>query len=84
VTNNVNKDSIFVKQAPEFVAVFGPDGFPLTSARMQQEMDGKEEEDFCCCCCCYVCLSACLPFIALGLLQKRFIIWYSVKHLMMV
>eukprot|EP00929_Paragymnodinium_shiwhaense_P114950 TRINITY_DN83500_c0_g1_i1.p1 TRINITY_DN83500_c0_g1~~TRINITY_DN83500_c0_g1_i1.p1 ORF type:complete len:394 (-),score=136.26 TRINITY_DN83500_c0_g1_i1:436-1617(-) len=29
----------FVKQAPEFVAVFGPDGFPLTSARMQLEID---------------------------------------------
>ena len=31
--------TIFVKQAPEFVAIFGPDGFPLTSERMQQEMD---------------------------------------------
>jgi 5-methylthioribose kinase len=30
---------IFLKQAPEFVAIFGPDGFPLTSERMQQEMD---------------------------------------------
>ena len=29
--------SVFVKQAPEFVAIFGPDGLPLTSARMQQE-----------------------------------------------
>lgn len=37
----MNKDSIFVKQAPEFVAVFGPDGFPLTSKRMQQELDGQ-------------------------------------------
>lgn len=26
-------------QAPEFVAVFGPDGYPLTSERMQREMD---------------------------------------------
>jgi len=33
----------FVKQAPEFVAVFGPDGFPLTSARMQQEIDVYDE-----------------------------------------
>ena len=37
----VEEDSekcIFVKQAPEFVAIFGPDGLPLTSARMQQEI----------------------------------------------
>jgi 5-methylthioribose kinase len=26
-------------KAPEFVAIFGPDGFPLTSERMQREMD---------------------------------------------
>lgn len=31
--------TIFVKQAPEFVAIFGPDGFPLTSDRMQKEMN---------------------------------------------
>ena len=31
--------TIFLKQAPEFVAIFGPDGFPLTSERMQREMD---------------------------------------------
>jgi len=31
--------TVFVKQAPEFVAVFGPDGFPLTSERMQKEVD---------------------------------------------
>lgn len=30
---------VFLKQAPEFVAIFGPDGFPLTSERMQREMD---------------------------------------------
>jgi len=30
---------LFLKQAPEFVAIFGPDGFPLTSERMQREMD---------------------------------------------
>ncbi len=30
--------TIFVKQAPEFVAVFGPDGLPLTSERMKQEI----------------------------------------------
>mmetsp|Transcript_48929 Transcript_48929/g.72728 ORF Transcript_48929/g.72728 Transcript_48929/m.72728 type:complete len:401 (+) Transcript_48929:56-1258(+) len=35
--------SVFVKQAPEFVAIFGPDGFPLTSARMQQEYDVYNE-----------------------------------------
>lgn len=29
---------IFVKQAPDFVAVFGPDGLPLTSKRMNLEM----------------------------------------------
>ena len=29
---------IFVKQAPEFVAIFGPDGLPLSSARMKQEI----------------------------------------------
>lgn len=34
---------IFVKQAPEFVAIFGPDGFPLTSERMQKEMDIYEK-----------------------------------------
>ncbi|KAL7491003.1 hypothetical protein ACHAWT_000501 [Skeletonema menzelii] len=30
--------SVFVKQAPEYVAVFGPDGLPLTSARIQREV----------------------------------------------
>lgn len=34
-----DNQSIFLKQAPEFVAIFGPGGFPLTSERMQQEMD---------------------------------------------
>eukprot|EP00934_Nitzschia_sp_Nitz4_P002764 Nitzschia sp. Nitz4//scaffold209_size42451//5293//6785//NITZ4_007354-RA/size42451-augustus-gene-0.1-mRNA-1//1//CDS//3329541688//2754//frame0 len=34
---------IFVKQAPEFVAIFGPDGLPLTSMRMQREMDVYSE-----------------------------------------
>lgn len=34
-----NGSTIFLKQAPEFVAIFGPDGFPLTSERMQREMD---------------------------------------------
>jgi len=29
---------VFVKQAPEYVAIFGPDGFPLTSARIQMEV----------------------------------------------
>ena len=35
--------AIFLKQAPEFVAIFGPDGFPLTSERMQREMDVYNE-----------------------------------------
>ena len=34
---------VFLKQAPEFVAIFGPDGFPLTSERMQREMDVYSE-----------------------------------------
>jgi 5-methylthioribose kinase len=34
---------IFLKQAPEFVAIFGPEGFPLTSERMQREMDVYSE-----------------------------------------
>ena len=34
---------LFLKQAPEFVAIFGPDGFPLTSQRMQREMDVYSE-----------------------------------------
>mmetsp|Transcript_37732 Transcript_37732/g.42231 ORF Transcript_37732/g.42231 Transcript_37732/m.42231 type:complete len:428 (+) Transcript_37732:78-1361(+) len=37
------KKKMFLKQAPEFVAVFGPDGFPLTSERMQREMDVYKE-----------------------------------------
>jgi 5-methylthioribose kinase len=38
-----SSQQVFVKQAPEFVAIFGPDGFPLTSERMQQEMDAYAE-----------------------------------------
>lgn len=30
--------AVFVKQAPEYVAIFGPDGLPLTSARIQKEV----------------------------------------------
>ena len=30
--------SIFLKQAPEYVAIFGPDGLPLTSERMNKEI----------------------------------------------
>ncbi|KAL3826447.1 hypothetical protein ACHAXA_011256 [Cyclostephanos tholiformis] len=30
--------AVFVKQAPEYVAVFGPDGLPLTSQRIQMEV----------------------------------------------
>jgi 5-methylthioribose kinase len=39
VTEETLSRTVFLKQAPEFVAIFGPDGFPLTSKRMQQEMD---------------------------------------------
>lgn len=35
--------TVFVKQAPEFVAIFGPDGIPLTSSRMQKEIDVYNE-----------------------------------------
>ena len=31
--------SVFVKQAPEYVAVFGPDGLPLTSDRIMREVN---------------------------------------------
>lgn len=30
--------AVFVKQAPEYVAIFGPDGLPLTSTRIQKEV----------------------------------------------
>ncbi len=35
--------SVFVKQAPEYVAVFGPDGLPLTSTRIQREVAVMKE-----------------------------------------
>ena len=38
-----NNKPIFLKQAPEFVAIFGPDGYPLTSERMQREMNVYDE-----------------------------------------
>lgn len=47
--------AVFVKQAPEYVAVFGPDGLPLTSTRIQKEVAilkqwaailGDEEEKY--------------------------------------
>eukprot|EP00980_Cylindrotheca_fusiformis_P022879 scaffold9857_cov127-Cylindrotheca_fusiformis.AAC.25 len=38
-----NGSAVFLKQAPEFIAFFGPDGFPLTSKRMQREIDVFEE-----------------------------------------
>lgn len=38
VTDENTGKTIFVKQAPEFVAIFGPDGLPLSSARMKQEI----------------------------------------------
>jgi len=43
VRSNETNNTIFLKQAPEFVAIFGPDGFPLTSDRMQQELDVYNE-----------------------------------------
>lgn len=39
ITDQNSSRTVFLKQAPEFVAIFGPDGFPLSSDRMQQEMD---------------------------------------------
>lgn len=39
----LDNKAVFLKQAPEFVAIFGPDGFPLTSERMQREMDVYSE-----------------------------------------
>lgn len=35
--------AVFVKQAPEYVAVFGPDGLPLTSSRIQKEVSILKE-----------------------------------------
>lgn len=35
--------SVFVKQAPEYVAIFGPDGLPLTSTRIQKEVAVMKE-----------------------------------------
>lgn len=37
-TEEGTNKQIFVKQAPDFVAVFGPDGLPLTSERMNLEI----------------------------------------------
>ena len=37
------KKQFFVKQAPEYVAIFGPDGLPLSSQRMQRELDVYKE-----------------------------------------
>jgi 5-methylthioribose kinase len=42
-TEQGTNKTIFVKQAPEFVAIFGPDGLKLTSARMKQEIAVFEE-----------------------------------------
>ncbi|KAL7571386.1 hypothetical protein ACA910_007693 [Epithemia clementina (nom. ined.)] len=41
--NNATTITVFLKQAPEFVAIFGPDGFPLTSQRMQREINVYQE-----------------------------------------
>ncbi len=38
IDENDESKSVFLKQAPEYVAIFGPDGFPLTSARMKLEI----------------------------------------------
>ena len=38
--------SVFVKQAPEYVAVFGPDGLPLTSTRIQKEVSILVSDSF--------------------------------------
>jgi 5-methylthioribose kinase len=35
--------AVFVKQAPEYVAVFGPDGLPLTSQRIHMEVNILKE-----------------------------------------
>jgi 5-methylthioribose kinase len=35
--------TVFVKQAPEYVAVFGPNGFPLTSSRIEKEVSILKE-----------------------------------------
>ena len=35
--------AVFVKQAPEYVAVFGPDGLPLTSDRIKKEVQILKE-----------------------------------------
>jgi len=43
VTDETGESSVFLKQAPEFVAIFGPDGLPLTSERMKREMDVYDE-----------------------------------------
>eukprot|EP00550_Attheya_septentrionalis_P002181 CAMPEP_0198293660 /NCGR_PEP_ID=MMETSP1449-20131203/18316_1 /TAXON_ID=420275 /ORGANISM="Attheya septentrionalis, Strain CCMP2084" /LENGTH=410 /DNA_ID=CAMNT_0043993327 /DNA_START=85 /DNA_END=1317 /DNA_ORIENTATION=+ len=39
VSNEDSSKLVFVKQAPEYVAIFGPDGLALSSARMQKEVD---------------------------------------------
>lgn len=43
VSDETGEHSVFVKQAPEFVAIFGPDGLPLTSDRMRREIEVYEE-----------------------------------------
>jgi len=37
------RTAVFVKQAPEYVAIFGPGAYPLTSERMQMEIDVYKE-----------------------------------------
>lgn len=43
VTDETSGKTVFLKQAPEFVAIFGPDGLPLSSARMKQEIAVYDE-----------------------------------------
>lgn len=43
VTHDVTGETLFVKQAPEYVAIFGPDGLPLTSQRMKREYNVYQE-----------------------------------------
>lgn len=38
-----SQKNFFLKQAPEYVAIFGPDGFPLSSNRMNLEIEVYKE-----------------------------------------
>ena len=43
VRSSSSGKTVFVKQAPEYVAVFGPNGFPLTSTRIEKEVSILKE-----------------------------------------